>query len=217
MEFIRFDTSRDDEENNDTLYDPAEISYWSKWRENLKVGDKWWSSRIQAIIDAFNKQRDLDPHCSVIIFDESVYFLDIVQIAFKSMDEPVDSIRFDGRTPPEKRSTLLQDFKQADGAKVLLMSRAAGGVGLNVVSANVVIQCGPWWKAEWETQALKRAWNQGQLREVTYILLQADCAAEAYKVIIRDRKHRFNNRLVTDVTRPDGEEPRCRTGYARYA
>jgi SNF2 family DNA or RNA helicase len=41
MEFIRFDTSRDDEENNDTLYDPAEISYWSKWRENLKAGDKW--------------------------------------------------------------------------------------------------------------------------------------------------------------------------------
>jgi SNF2 family DNA or RNA helicase len=216
MKFIRFNASKDDNENNDVLHDRAEIRYWPRWLENLSTVDKWWSSRIQAVIDAFNKQRGLDPHCSVIIFDENVYFLDIVQIEFKSMYGPIDSIRFDGRTPPEERSTLLQDFKDADGAKVLLMSRAAGGVGLNVVSANVVIQCGPWWQAEWETQALKRAWNQGQLRKVTCVLLQADCAAEAYKVRVRDRKHRFNNRLVTDVTRPDGEEPKYRSDYARY-
>jgi SNF2 family DNA or RNA helicase len=56
------------------------------------------------------------------------------------MYEPVTSILFDGRTPPEKRSLLFQDFKDADGAKFMLMSRAAGGVGLNIVSANVAIQ-----------------------------------------------------------------------------
>jgi SNF2 family DNA or RNA helicase len=62
------------------------------------------------------------------------------QIALEAMYEPVTSILFDGRTPPEKRSLLFQDFKDADGAKFMLMSRAAGGVGLNIVSANVAIQ-----------------------------------------------------------------------------
>jgi hypothetical protein len=47
-----------------------------------------------------------------------LYFIDIVEIGLK-MYELVASIRFDGRTLLEKRGTLLQDFKDADGDKVL--------------------------------------------------------------------------------------------------
>jgi hypothetical protein len=119
------------------------------------------------------------------------------------MYELVNSIRFDGRTPSAHCARISRTQMVP---RPCLRLRAVGGVGLNVVSANVFIQCGPWRKKnEWETQALKRAWRNGRLREVTHILIEAkDCPAEVYKTNIHDKKHRFNNRLVTGVTRPDG-------------
>ena len=59
----------------------------------------------------------------MLIFDESVYFLDIVQIAFSNMYNLVDCLRFDGREIPEKRTVVLQDFEKAIGRKVLLISK----------------------------------------------------------------------------------------------
>jgi SNF2 family DNA or RNA helicase len=79
-----------------------------------------------------------------LVFDESVYFLDIVQIAFENIYKPVQCLRFDGRETPEKRTAISEEFERAAGAKVMLILRATGGVGLNIMSANVVILCGPW-------------------------------------------------------------------------
>jgi SNF2 family DNA or RNA helicase len=101
------------------------------------------SSRIEALIDVFNRHHDEDPECSVIVFDESVYFLDIVQIAFRMTVDPIECLRYDGRSMPEIRPAILEDFAKSKGAKVLLMTRATGGLGLNITCANVVIQCSP--------------------------------------------------------------------------
>lgn len=209
MKFIRSEGQRENsDEDDDVLHDAAAIKHWTAWRENLKTDDAWKSSRVDALIDIFNEQRDLDPSCSVVIFDESVYFLDIVQVAFESMYEPIKCLRYDGRLPPEKRGDILQKFKGSSGSKLLLMSRAAGGVGLNIPFANIVIQCSPWWKSEWEVQAFKRVWRPGQTREVTYIVLQAkNCRAETYKAKARNKKHRFNTKVVDAITRADDEEP----------
>lgn len=91
----------------------------------------------------------------------------------------------------------------------MLMSRGAGGVGLNIPSANVVIICGPWWKAEWEDQAMKRAWRPGQTRPVTFVRLFArNCKAEHYKAKVRNKKHAFNSRVLSQLTRTDDQVPR---------
>ena len=92
MEYIHLSHQSQDEmtpEDEDVLYDADAIAKWSEWWEMLKSDNNWYSSRILVLIDAFNKWRDLDPLYSVIIFGESVYFLDIVQIAFAAMYEPV--------------------------------------------------------------------------------------------------------------------------------
>ncbi len=198
-----------DQTSADVLYESKDIEKWIAWREELKQDDHWKSSRIIALIDVFNERRDIDPACSVLIFDESVYFLDIVQIAFENMYDPVDCLRYDGREIPEKRAAMLQTFGKATGAKVLLISRATGGVGLNITAANVVILCGPWWKKEWELQAIKRAHRPGQMREVVAIRLEADnCEVEAYKAGVRDKKSRHNSMIVQHITRKDGIVPK---------
>jgi SNF2 family DNA or RNA helicase len=210
MHIARYPHEKDnDQASADILYEAKDIEKWTAWRDELKQGDNWKSSRITALIDIFNERRDIDPTCSVLIFDESVYFLDIVQIAFEKMYDPVDCLRFDGRETPEKRTAILQEFEKAAGAKVLLISRATGGVGLNIPAANVVILCGPWWKSEWERQAIKRAHRPGQTREVLAIRMRADnCALEHYKAGLRDRKNKDNSRVVLNITRKDGEVPK---------
>lgn len=198
----------DDPASADQLYEARDIEDWGAWRDKLKLDDAWKSSRINAIIDVLNKCRDLDPECGVLIFEESVYFLDIVQVALESMYDPIQCLRFDGREAPDKRNNVLREFQMASGAKVLLISRAAGGVGLNITAANVVIICGPWWKREWEVQAIKRAHRPGQTRRVLAIRIGAkNCAIETYKAGVRDKKHRHNSKIVHQITRNDGEVP----------
>ncbi|RDL39911.1 uncharacterized protein BP5553_04251 [Venustampulla echinocandica] len=200
--------TRNDQAAADQLFEKKEIEEWTAWRETLTHGDKWKSSRIIALVDVFNKRRDLEPDCGVLVFDESVYFLDIVQIAFESMYDPIRCIRYDGRTDPERRAATLADFEKADGPKVMLISRGAGGIGLNIPAANVVIICGPWWKCEWERQAIKRSHRPGQWRPVWVFRLLADnCNVDKYKAGLRDRKERHNSRINTQITRKDGVMP----------
>lgn len=71
----------DDQATADLLFEADDIEAWSAWKEKLKEGENWRSSRITALIDVLNACRDADPDCSVLVFDESVYFLDIVQTA----------------------------------------------------------------------------------------------------------------------------------------
>tara|TARA_R110002003_G_scaffold62_16_gene5694 strand:+ start:45086 stop:45427 length:342 start_codon:yes stop_codon:yes gene_type:complete len=103
---------------------------------------------------------------------------------------------------PEIRPAILEDFAKSKGAKVLLMTRATGGLGLNITCANVVIQCSPWWKREWELQARDRAWREGQSRAVVFVCLQAEGGGvEDYKIKRRNGKDEFTQRALARVTR----------------
>jgi SNF2 family DNA or RNA helicase len=180
-----------------------------KWRDEIKFGDNWKSSRIIKIIDVFNEFRDKDPDCSVIIFDESVYFLDIVEIAFSNMFEPEACLRYDGRTVEGKRSAILEAFAALGGPRVLLASRGAGGIGLNITTANKVILCCPWWKVELGKQAIKRVHRDGQKRPVEAVYIQAHCIIESLKARKRDYKHKHNMKVMNGVERVDGIIPKA--------
>jgi SNF2 family DNA or RNA helicase len=191
----------------DVLSEAKDIAEWVVWKEEIERNENWRSSRVNIIIDIFNEFRDKDPDCSVIVFDESVYFLDIVEVAFSKMFEPEACLRYDGRIVAEKRTAVLEEFARPGSPRVLLASRAAGGIGLNITTANKVIICGPWWKIELEEQAIKRAHRPGQTREVEAVKVQADCEIETYKVEIRDSKHKHNSKIVASITRDDGVLP----------
>lgn len=51
---------------------------------------------------------------------------------------------------------------------------------------------------------MKRVWRPGQTRPVTFVMLRAEnCAAKAYKAKARDRKHKFNIKVINAITRED--------------
>ena len=79
----------------------------------------------------------------------------------------------DGRT--NDRSTRVKNFQENPDIKVFLISLKAGGVGLNLTSADYVFILDPWWNPAAESQAIDRAHRIGQTKKVF-----------AYKIIAKD-------------------------------
>lgn len=177
------------------------------WRTELAQDRAWRSSRVDTIVDIVNRHRDWRTEDAFVVMDESVFFLDILDIAFTNMHEPLPCFRYDGRQRPAERNIKLEEFRKAKGARILLMSRAAGGVGLNIQAANVMIRCNVWWKKSWEEQADGRIHRLGQTRPVFIYELQVghDCLVENYKKHRRDTKNALNSQIMDAVTRTDGQ------------
>jgi superfamily II DNA or RNA helicase len=80
-----------------------------------------------------------------------------------------------GSTPTVERQRIVDRFTAATGAAVLVCQIEAGGVGLNIQAASVVILCEPQVKPSIEAQAVARAHRMGQVRSVqVHRLLTAD-------------------------------------------
>ena len=79
-----------------------------------------------------------------------------------------------GSTPKEKRLSLVHDFNEGD-VPVFLISLKAGGTGLNLTGADMVIHYDPWWNLAVQNQATDRAHRIGQTRQVT-----------VYKLVLKD-------------------------------
>lgn len=80
-----------------------------------------------------------------------------------------------GDVPNHRRQDIIDEFTTAEGGSVLISQITAGGVGLNIQAANIVILCEPQWKPSIEEQAISRAYRMGQSRNVVvYRLLTED-------------------------------------------
>ena len=73
-----------------------------------------------------------------------------------------------GSTGKEKRAKLVEEFNKEDNpTAVFLISLKAGGTGLNLTGADVVIHYDPWWNLAVQNQATDRAHRLGQTKTVT--------------------------------------------------
>ena len=79
-----------------------------------------------------------------------------------------------GSVPPTKRQALVDDFTAAATARVLISQIEAGGVGLNIQAASVVLLTEPQWKPSSEEQAIARCHRMGQARPVDVHRLLAE-------------------------------------------
>ncbi|KAK0291070.1 hypothetical protein LTR35_001791 [Friedmanniomyces endolithicus] len=178
-----------------------------EWRRMLRQDGNWRSARVDVIADLVDKLRDLQPDVGIVIMADSTYFLDVVQAAMEEMYQPLHCCRFDGRKGPAVRHQALATFAEHRGPKVMLASRGAGGQGLNMQSANVLIRCGPWWKVSWEEQAVGRVHRQGQTKAVQVFELNAKgCAVEKARMDIRQQKDETIQRIVRPITRADNAQ-----------
>ena len=106
------------------------------------------------------------------------------------------TLYLDGDTPAGDRLTLTERFNQGEG-QVFLISLKAGGSGLNLTGADLVILYDPWWNPAAEEQATDRAHRIGQQKKVQVIRLVTGETIEEQVVELGARKKALFERLIT--------------------
>jgi SNF2 family DNA or RNA helicase len=98
-----------------------------------------------------------------------------------------------GSLPPNKRQKLVDEFTSRRGPAVLVSQIQAGGVGLNMQAASVVILTEPQWKRTTEDQAIARAHRMGQARPVdVHRLLAEDSVDQRMLEILKQKQILFD-------------------------
>lgn len=112
----------------------------------------------------------------ILLFSQFTSMLEKLQDKMK--EEGISFYTLTGATPKEKRSRLVEDFNR-DETSVFCISLKAGGTGLNLASADIVIHYDPWWNLAVQNQATDRAHRIGQQNVVTvYKLIMKDTIEE---------------------------------------
>ena len=100
----------------------------------------------------------------------------------------IDYYLLTGATPKESRQNLVDSF-QTDDVPVFCISLKAGGTGLNLTAADIVIHYDPWWNEAVQNQATDRAHRIGQTNVVTvYKLIVQDTIEEKIQKLQEEKK-----------------------------
>ncbi|MBN1173864.1 MAG: DEAD/DEAH box helicase, partial [Micromonosporaceae bacterium] len=115
----------------------------------------------------------------VVIFSFFLNVLSEVEETLRQASPGVSTFRLSGKVPVVERQQIVNDFSKIDGHAVLISQITAGGVGLNIQAASVVILTEPQLKPTIEEQAIARCRRMGQTRKVrVHRLLAKDTVDE---------------------------------------
>jgi len=108
-----------------------------------------------------------------LVFSQFVTMLSLIRMELEKREIPY--VYLDGSTPAKERKNVVASFQENADYRVMLISLKAGGVGLNLTSADYVYLVDPWWNPATEQQAIDRTHRIGQTQKVF-----------AYKMICKD-------------------------------
>ena len=166
------------------------------------------------LVDMFSPDENADPRVKAMYNDYGVW----VRTHFNSIDELTNAIlaqdafvairgaenmeeekipyyEITGETSKEKRQQLVKDFNAGD-VPVFLISLKAGGVGLNLAGADVVIHYDPWWNQAVQNQATDRAHRIGQTKKVTVYKLIAKGSIEEKIQKLQETKKDLADQII---------------------
>jgi SNF2 family DNA or RNA helicase len=121
-----------------------------------------------------------------------------------------------GDVSPSMRQRLIDEFSAAERGKVLVAQVQAGGFGLNIQSASMVIFCEPQIKPSLETQAISRAYRMGQVRDVqVHRLLCVDTVDERMMEILQGKQAEFDAYADESIVGTESLKERRDTAWIR--
>ena len=119
--------------------------------------------------------------------------LDVIERRLKA--ERILYYRLDGSTKSEQRTRLVNAFNE-NKVPVFLISLKAGGTGLNLTGADIVIHYDPWWNPAVMEQASDRAYRIGQTKAVQVIRLAAKGTIEEKILKLQENKKNLADDIV---------------------
>ena len=140
------------------------------------VADNWsgGSAKLDACMELVTAA--VEGGHRILLFSQFTSMLDLLA---QRLDEAgVSHFTLQGSTPKPVRAELVRRFNAGE-ASVFLISLRAGGTGLNLTAADIVIHYDPWWNVAAQNQATDRAYRIGQKNPVqVYKLIAQDTIEE---------------------------------------
>ena len=138
----------------------------------------------------------LDGGHRILLFSQFVSMLEIIQEQLEK--EGIDYFIITGSTSKEKRMQLVKTFNKGK-VPVFLVSLKAGGTGLNLTGADIVIHYDPWWNLAVQNQATDRAHRIGQTKNVTVYKMIASQSIEEKIQKLQETKKDLADRILLDA------------------
>ena len=131
----------------------------------------------------------------ILLFSQFTSMLDVIERRLKA--ERILYYRLDGSTKSEQRTRLGNAFNE-NKIPVFLISLKAGGTGLNLTGADIVIHYDPWWNAAAQNQATDRAHRIGQTHTVTVYKLIARHTIEEKILELQENKKALSDQILSE-------------------
>ncbi|KAI9641082.1 hypothetical protein NHQ30_010511 [Ciborinia camelliae] len=130
-----------------------------------------------------------EPPIKSVVFSGWTTHLDLIQFALQENNIPYT--RLDGKMTRIARSVAMEKFREDPTIVVILVSIAAGGLGLNLTTANKVYVMEPQFNPAAEAQAIDRVHRLGQKREVQTVRFIMNNSFEEKMLQIQDKKQKL--------------------------
>ena len=183
--FVKLVKNKLEENKDDNI---AIFSYLTKLRQlalapELMVKNyKGKNSKIDLLMNLINDNTDR----KILIFSQ---FTKVLQLIGQKLNENnINYSYLDGKTKAEQRVTLVDEFNNNEDKKIFLISLKAGGVGLNLTSASMLIHFDQWWNSSVENQATDRAHRIGQENVVDVVKLISKSTVEENVIALQEEK-----------------------------
>ncbi|KAG6902647.1 hypothetical protein C0995_013772 [Termitomyces sp. Mi166 len=195
----------------------AVIATWSRGDDELEP-----STKMLALIDLLQEWEATGD--KTIVYSQWTSMLDLIDVLLSR--HGIQSLRFDGKMDRIARDRVLSAFKKPGGPKVILISTKSGSVGLNLVSANRIINMDLSWNYAAESQAYDRLVEKEvvikrlvvdntieermlRLQDVKTGLAEAalgeGSGAKLHKLSVRDIKYLFGMTSAVTPTAANGQ------------
>ncbi len=165
----------------------------SLFMENYKEGSSKLDQCIEIIEEAVNGGH------KILLFSGYTSMFEILEKELKQ--KQIEYFKLTGSTKVEERIKLVDEFNENPNIKVFLISLKAGGTGLNLTGADMVIHYDPWWNLSTENQATDRAYRIGQKNNVqVYKLITKNSIEEKIYELQQKKAELVDNMLSTKTS-----------------
>ena len=156
---------------------------------------KGGSAKLETCVELI--QQGISGGHKILLFSQFTSMLE--RIEKRLQKEGISCYVLTGATSKEDRIRMAGAF-QNDDIPVFLISLKAGGTGLNLTAADIVIHYDPWWNVAAQNQATDRAHRIGQDKQVTVFKLIMKDTIEENIVRLQESKKNLADQIITEGT-----------------
>ena len=155
------------------------------------------SSKLEQCIEIIEEA--INGGHKILLFSGYTSMFEIIEKELKKRN--INYFKLTGATKVDERMKMVDEFNENSNVKLFLISLKAGGTGLNLTGADMVIHYDPWWNISTENQATDRAYRIGQKNNVQVYKLITKNSIEEKIYELQEKKAKLANSMLETKTK----------------